>query len=257
MMPSKRKRHLVIKKPELKRVVSLLESLPEGTLNIIAESLAEVEPGGVRGPSLVSRDMCSLGMACKALRSASRHGIQTLAQQVLHRLQQSTSPCTVLCRLPHTDAATAAAAATEAAALAASRAGVAADEADVPAEPSQPPDPRMSWAHWDAVLSAGTCSLQDLQEAASWLRMGNHTTLQTYPEDILEAAVRAAFGLRSPAPRVPAVLLVACSRERCSGGITGDGPDNCAALHAALKQLAGLAREVWLPLGLQAQRWGY
>jgi hypothetical protein len=59
MAPSKRFKHQR-KKKEV--VVSCLDPLPEGVLFAIAESLAELEPGGVRGPSLVARDLCSLGM---------------------------------------------------------------------------------------------------------------------------------------------------------------------------------------------------
>jgi hypothetical protein len=52
-------------------VASLLELLPENALFAIAESLAEVEPGGVRGPSLVARDLCSLELVSGITKTSS------------------------------------------------------------------------------------------------------------------------------------------------------------------------------------------
>jgi hypothetical protein len=69
MAPSKRIKHQRKKKAV---VVSLIDPLPEGALFVIAESLAELEPGGVRGPFLVARDLCSLGMV-SAVRATTQH----------------------------------------------------------------------------------------------------------------------------------------------------------------------------------------
>jgi hypothetical protein len=224
--------------------------------------------------------------ACKALRSASQHGIQVLAQQVLHKLKQRWLPSSVssrggdlasrramLWRLPHTDAAAAAleaeaqaSAAAAATAAAAAAAAAAFGDPDIPDAPSQPPNPRMSWSYWDelqAAVAEGTRSEESLVEDSVFLE-GRHldeiisSLISRGGSDSVAAAVLDALGLSEGSSRVvPTVLLVACKREQWAQQIIGDGPDNCAALHAAVKRLAQLAREVWLPLGLQAQQWGY
>jgi hypothetical protein len=209
----------------------------------------------------------ALLQACKALRSCAQHGIQQLAQQVLHKLQQSTPPDTTLPRLPPTDAAVAAAAAEAIKAAAAANENAPdnaqADAIDVilndylgTVVPAL--EPQTSWQYWEdflEALAAGNCSsITDLQQKAQWLGIFPASDLS---QDQLEDAVWAAFGLATATSKVPAVLLVACRRERHSEAIHADGPDGCAALHAALKRLAELAREMRLPLGLQAQRWGY
>jgi hypothetical protein len=243
--------------------------------------------------------------ACKALRSASQHGIQVLAQQVLHKLQQKMQPDNftsrpMLWRLPHTNAAAAAAVARIEASMAAAIAAAAAldgphllaaaveaaeraDAEDLRHIPgtldafaaawllrnSQLANPRMSWSYWDdlqAAIAAGTHSEASLCEDAAFLGVAN-SIASTGGKDSVAAAVLGAFGLSvsssssssSSSSRrvVPTVLLVACKREQCGTQIVADGPDNCVELHFALKRLSELAREVWLPLGLQAQRWGY
>jgi hypothetical protein len=50
------------KRRRKEREASRLEALPEGALFVTAEHLAEVEPGGVRGPSLAARDLCCFGL---------------------------------------------------------------------------------------------------------------------------------------------------------------------------------------------------
>lgn len=247
-------------RPKKERKPSALESLPEGALFLVAEHLAQLEPGGVRGPSLASKDLCSLELACKGLRSTAQHGIQALAQQVLHELQQRTQLSWLERRLPPTDATDASAAAA---------AGEAADfDTEHGLRPAAGHDaaqhPRTSWQFWDDLLSAvalDTCSNEDLLRNACWLGTLSHvddSQVPLLPQGRLKSSLLSYFGLKTATARVPAVLLIACKHERCSERIVADGgPEGCAALHAALKRLAGLAREVWLPLGLQAQSWGY
>jgi hypothetical protein len=258
--------------------------------------------------------------ACKALRSASQHGIQVLAQQVLHKLQQKMPPDNftsrpVLWRLLHTNAAAAAAIARIEASMAAATAAAAAldgphllaaaveaaeraDAEDLRHVPGtldafaaawllwnpQLPNPRVSWSYWDelqSAIAAETHTEESLREDAAFLGVAN-AVASSGGKDSAAAAVLGAFGLSfnssssnggkgnsssggsgssssSSSSRrvVPTVLLVACKREQCGTQIIADGPDDCAALHAALKRLSELAREVWVPLGLQAQRWGY
>jgi hypothetical protein len=63
MAPSKKAKYKGKYQHKKKEVIECgPKALPEGALFVIAEYLAEVEPGGVRGPSLVARDLCSLGM---------------------------------------------------------------------------------------------------------------------------------------------------------------------------------------------------
>jgi hypothetical protein len=74
MAPTKRARRSDETPHQEREVVaSFISSLPEGALFAIVESLAEVEPGGVRGPSLVARDICSLGMVSSICSTTQQH----------------------------------------------------------------------------------------------------------------------------------------------------------------------------------------
>jgi hypothetical protein len=202
-----------------------------------------------------------------------------LAQQVLNKLQQTRPPenwngcCTVLGRLPRTDAAAAAAeseananlmAACEAAfTAAAARLGYPettdGNDKDVDGDAVvQLPKPRTSWSYWDdlqAAIAAGTHSEESLREDAKFLgipglAVPTNSAASSSDRGSITRAVLEAFGLSAGSSRVvPTVLLEACKQERCETQLVADGPDGCAALHAALKRLAEMAWEVWLPLG--------
>jgi hypothetical protein len=176
----------------------------------------------------------------------------------------------VLWRLPHTDATAAAfvanAEANMTAAIAAGSAAVAKflgiSETDDDDALLQLPNPRMSWSYWDdlqAAIAAGTHTEESLREDAAFLDSSNQEVTNCAKSNgNVAQAVLGAFGLSAGSSRVvPTVLLVACKREQRATQVVADGPDDCAALHAALTTLAELAWDVWLPLGLQAQRWGY
>jgi hypothetical protein len=126
----------------------------------------------------------------------------------------------------------------------------------------------VSWSHWDelrAAIAAGQRDDESLREVAEFMdgrlrEVSSRNTCRDDSRDSIASAVMGVFGLhKNSSSKVPTVLLVACKRERCAKEIIegGDGADSCAALHAALKRLAELARERWSPLGLDAQRWGY
>jgi hypothetical protein len=207
------------------------------------------------------------------MRISAEHGIAALAQQVLHKLKQQPPLNPFLEGLPPTDAA--AAAAKRADDIAAHWRAVEAavdmlnPEADEEAllarandvmGPPILPARKYSWQHWDDSLSAvlaGNYKLPDLQADADVLCIIGAPCV---PQEDLESAVLAAFGLSRANNRqlpAPAVLPMAVRHERYDGGITADGADRCVALHAALRRLSQLVRELRVPLGLAAQAWGY
>jgi hypothetical protein len=206
------------------------------------------------------------------MRSSAQHGIAALAQQVLHKLKQQPPLNPFLQGLPPTDAAAAAAKRADDIADHWREAEAALDmlnpEADEEAllagandviGPPILPDRKYSWQYWDDSLSAMLAGKGVYHEVLADARLiGMHNP--HVPQQALETAVLAAFGLSRANNRqlpAPAVLLMAVRHEHYHEGITADGADGCGGLHAALRRLSQLARELRVPLGLAAQAWGY
>lgn len=183
---------------------------------------------------------------CKDFNTAAEHGLHKLVVLVQTQLQQGLAtswqgPLRIV--IPTYTPAQSSSNATQSAADDNNNRSIGSDSSSSPAS-------LWTWASWEGILSnpAGH-SLETLRKAAKAL---NIVRYYVDSQDSLIQVILAEFGLTAPSTR-PAVLLAAVARERSSFQLVWDGPDECAALNAALERLAMLARELYIPLGLKAQ----